>query len=61
MVKLRGKWVEVDPREWRNRFNMTVTVGLGTGSQQNAVQGVTMLGQIMQGITQMGSGWKGCR
>jgi hypothetical protein len=53
-VKLRGKWVEVDPREWRNRFNMTVTVGLGTGSQQNAVQGVTMLGQIMQGITQMG-------
>jgi hypothetical protein len=33
---------------------MTVTVGLGTGTQQNAVQGVTMLGQIMQGITQMG-------
>lgn len=54
MVKLRGQWVEVDPREWRSRFNMTVTVGLGTGSQQNAVQGVTMLGNMMQGMAQMG-------
>jgi hypothetical protein len=56
MVQLRGKWVEVDPREWRNKFNMTVTVGLGTGSQQNSVQGVNMLAQIMGGMAQMGLG-----
>jgi len=54
MVKLRGKWVEVDPREWRNKFHMTVTVGLGTGSQQNTMQGVNVLAQIMGGMTQMG-------
>lgn len=43
MVKLRNKWVTVDPREWKNRFNMTVTVGLGTGSQQTVLQGAQLL------------------
>lgn len=32
-VKLRNKWVPVDPREWRNRDNLTVNVGLGFGSK----------------------------
>ena len=39
IVKLRNKWVQVDPREWKDKFNMTVTVGLGTGSQQQTLQG----------------------
>ncbi len=33
-IKLRNQWVPVDPREWDSKFNMTVTVGLGTGSQE---------------------------
>lgn len=33
-IKLRNKWVEVNPAEWRERTNMTVTVGLGTGSRE---------------------------
>lgn len=43
VVKLRNQWVTVDPREWRNKFNMTVTVGLGTGSQQAVQQGAQLL------------------
>jgi hypothetical protein len=39
VVKLRGGWVQVDPREWHNKFDMTVTVGLGTGDQSMVVQG----------------------
>ena len=39
VVKLRNKWVQVDPREWKDKFNMSVTVGLGTGSQQTTLQG----------------------
>lgn len=53
-VKLRGKWVQIDPREWKNKFNMTVTVGLGTGSQQAKVQSVRMLGDIAMGLANMG-------
>jgi hypothetical protein len=54
MVKLRGNWVQVDPRMWRNKFNMTVTVGLGTGSQQNTVQSVMAMAQLQGGAIQAG-------
>lgn len=33
IVKLRGKWVNVDPREWKNRYDMSIAVGLGTGNK----------------------------
>ena len=32
IIDLRGTFVEVDPREWRKRTAMTVTVGLGLGT-----------------------------
>lgn len=42
MVRLRNQWVPVDPRQWKTRTDMTVSVGLGTGNKQE------MLVQIMQ-------------
>lgn len=55
IVKLRNEWVQVDPREWKNKFNMTVTVGLGTGSQavlQNGAMGILniQMGMIKAGL-----------
>lgn len=37
-VRLRNTWVQVDPREWKTRNDMTINVGLGSGgkSQQFA-------------------------
>jgi hypothetical protein len=32
-VKLRDEWVTVDPRAWKTRKDMTVLVGLGTGTR----------------------------
>src|SRR5262249_46437343 len=32
-VRLRNQWVTVDPRDWRARNDMTINVGLGTGSK----------------------------
>jgi hypothetical protein len=56
MMKLRGQWVPVDPREWHKKFNMTVTVGLGTGSQQATINGVMALSGMVGGFVQMGYG-----
>jgi len=56
MVKLRGTWIPVDPREWKNRFNMTVTVGLGTGSQQTILQGAMGIMEIQKGMLAAGLG-----
>lgn len=44
-VRLRNKWVEVDPRNWKTRNDMTVTVALGSGSKQ---QQLLFLNQILE-------------
>jgi hypothetical protein len=33
-VKLRNKWVTVNPRTWATRNDMTINVGLGAGSKE---------------------------
>ena len=33
VIRLRNEWVEMDPREWDNKFDLSVMVGLGTGSK----------------------------
>jgi hypothetical protein len=32
-VRLRSAWVDVDPRSWKTRDDMTINVGLGTGGK----------------------------
>lgn len=56
MVKLRNNWVQIDPREWRNKFNMTVSVGLGTGSQEQVMKGAELILQGQQLALQAGMG-----
>jgi uncharacterized protein YchJ len=41
-IRLRGKWVQVDPSDWKCNYDMTVSVGLGTNNKDQ------MLGQLMQ-------------
>lgn len=36
-VQLGNKWVDIDPRQWKTRKDMTVTVGLGTGSRDQVL------------------------
>jgi len=45
IVRLRNEWVEVDPRQWKSRKDMSITVGLGTGNKDQQLQHLmTMLG-----------------
>jgi hypothetical protein len=41
--RLNGKFVKYDPQEWRDQYDMTVNVGIGTGDVQ---QQSAFLGQI---------------
>ena len=51
-VKMDQTWQTIDPREWVKRTDMTVSVGLGTGSKEMKVatlqQVLQMQGQAMQ-------------
>jgi hypothetical protein len=42
-IKLRNEWVVVDPRTWRSRDDMTITVGLGDGGKQEQLTGLQLL------------------
>lgn len=43
MLKLRGNWVPVDPRGWKTRQDMTVSVGIGTGNKDQMLQHLFMI------------------
>jgi hypothetical protein len=43
MLKLRGKWVPVDPRGWKTRKDLTVSVGIGTGNKDQMLQHLMMI------------------
>ncbi len=50
-LRLRGQWVTVDPREWKTRYDMTVSVGLGNADKQLQMQAAQMLLQTQKEIS----------
>ncbi|MDR6292345.1 hypothetical protein E9232_004885 [Inquilinus ginsengisoli] len=44
VIRLRNKWVPMDPRGWADKMDLKVSVGLGTGDRTE------QLGALMQGI-----------
>lgn len=53
LIRMRGKFVPMDPREWANQYDVTISVGLGTGSKQEQMAMLQMVlakqEQILQG------------
>ncbi|APW37646.1 hypothetical protein RD110_10955 [Rhodoferax koreense] len=44
-INVNGQWVDMDPREWRNQFDVNINVGLGIGSKDEQVQKLMGLAQ----------------
>jgi hypothetical protein len=42
-VRLRGKWVQVDPTAWGARNDMAIEVGIGSGGREEEIQGLNMV------------------
>lgn len=47
-VRLRNQWVQVDPRNWKTRNDLTINVGLGTGGKQQRLASLTMLAGLQE-------------
>jgi len=54
VIRLRNEWVPVDPREWTNKFDLTVSVGLGTGSKDSIIAGILETIKLQMADMQMG-------
>jgi hypothetical protein len=49
VINLRGEWIPIDPTSWKNRYDMTVNIGLGIGSKESKMM---QLNQIWEKQTQ---------
>lgn len=54
MVRLSNKWTQVDPRLWANKYDVTVMVGLGTGSREMQMAGVQQIINLQMAMLQGG-------
>lgn len=45
VVRLNNKWVTVDPREWADKFDLSISVGIGYGNKETRAQ---ILAQTIQ-------------
>jgi hypothetical protein len=59
VIRLRGKWVEVDPSDWKSNYDMTVSVGLGTNNKDQLVGQLQMLLNLDAQIVQLQGGAEG--
>jgi hypothetical protein len=54
VFRLRDEFVEYDPNEWRDSYDMTIHVGLGTGDKMAQAQSLTAIWQMQQAAMQYG-------
>lgn len=53
VLRLRGKWVNIDPRYWDADMDVSVNVAFGHGSDQDRMQFMLMLAQKQEQIMQL--------
>lgn len=56
-IRLNNEYVDVDPREWKYEWDMTVNVGLGTGNKDQQLVHLNQMLQLTGAISQMGKGY----
>lgn len=58
-IKLRNKWVPIDPTEWDEEMDVQINVGLGTGNRDAILAHLAMLGNSQQLIVAAQGGLNG--
>lgn len=55
-VRLRNAWVNVDPRGWKTRDDMTINVGLGSGGKAQQFAQTMAIGNVQKELLAGGKG-----
>lgn len=48
LVRMKGKYVNVNPQEWKERTDLTVRVGLGTGNEEDRQRKLMLIAQLQR-------------
>jgi len=54
-IRLRGKWVDVDPSQWQDDIDVKVKIGLGVGAAAERISYLMGMIQLQQQALQMGA------
>lgn len=54
VVRLRNTWVTIDPSEWKRRYDVRISVGLGTGNKESVIAQLNNLFQMQMAAAPMG-------
>ncbi len=54
IIRLRGQFVPMNPREWSTKYEATVQVGLGTGNQDQRLQVLQQVLNVQEKLIQAG-------
>lgn len=57
IVKLRGRFVPVAPYDWKDRFDMAVTVGLGNQNKDQQLMHLNNIATMLRGIGETQGGY----
>jgi hypothetical protein len=52
LIRINGKFVPFNPREWHDQYNVSINVGLGTGTRQEQLATMQMILQKQEQIIQ---------
>lgn len=53
-VQLTGKWIDVNPADWREREMVNINVGLGSGNREESRANISLLGQMQNALQPYG-------
>jgi len=53
-VKVNGRWLRVNPREWNTGYDTEVTIGTGHNNQQQKLRNLSLIGQVQRELHQLG-------
>jgi hypothetical protein len=50
MIRMKGKFVPINPQEWKERTDLTVKVGLGTGNEEDRQRKLMMIAELQANL-----------
>lgn len=56
-LRLRNKWVDIDPRQWKTQFDMIANVGLGTGNKDAQLVHLIKMNEMQLELMKTGRGY----
>lgn len=53
-IRVNGDWLKIDPRQWKNQYRMSVSVGVGNQGEAKKVLGLQMIASVQERAFELG-------